>query len=172
MKVMTSLKWQKTYAMMQELEEIEIKLPETYKACMWKKEKEAVAGIRKNPKFFYSYSKKHRNSNIIGPFIMNGELVREIYQVCETLKQKYESVWSQPNPAFKIVDPEAFFQVRRGPSMMGSNCGLPTCKTCPDPTSGPSLAPPSARQSCPRPSLTPRQPPACTISRHRTDGKL
>ena len=57
MKVMTSLKWQKTYAMMQELEEIEIKLPETYKACMWKKEKEALAGIRKNPKFFYSYSK-------------------------------------------------------------------------------------------------------------------
>ena len=57
-KVMKSLNWQKTYKIMKEIEDLEENLQANYKSQIWKQEKEVIAEIKKNPKFFYSYSKK------------------------------------------------------------------------------------------------------------------
>ena len=132
-KIMNSLKWQKTYKMMQELEEIEEKLQENYKSQKWKKEKEAMVEMKRNPKFFYSYAKKHSKAqNNIGHFLdKNGDPVKETSEICKILKNQYESVWSTPNPDFEINNPEEFFEVCRGPSMTGPSCDQTNCITCP-----------------------------------------
>ena len=92
-KIMTCLKWQKTYKMMQEVENIEQELQDNYKKQKWKKEKEAMGGIKRNPKHFFSYAKKHtKGQNYIGPFLdKNGDPVKETEKMCDILKKQHES---------------------------------------------------------------------------------
>jgi hypothetical protein len=63
-------------------------------------EERAVAKIKSNPKYFYSYVKRksHVRSQV-GPFVVDGDLISDPDQKCEALSAQFSSVFSQPRHA-------------------------------------------------------------------------
>ena len=82
-----------------------------YKERKTKLENEAISKLKRNPKFFYSYAKKHSKSKSqIGPFFdEEGELITDQKQICNILRKQYESVSSKPDERYLVDHPEEFF---------------------------------------------------------------
>ena len=82
------------------VEKIEKELEDNQRAWKAKKEREAVAKIKSNPKFFYSYANKHAKiKNMVGPLVNEEEeTVKEDYDMAELLRKQYESTFSKPRP--------------------------------------------------------------------------
>ena len=90
----------------EEFNKIESELEKCYNERRGKAENDAISKIQKNPRVFYSYAKKFQKVNAgIGPFYNDeGEPVSSDFQIAETLKKQYESVFSLPNESFKVDD--------------------------------------------------------------------
>ncbi|KAK3883437.1 hypothetical protein Pcinc_012270 [Petrolisthes cinctipes] len=67
-----------------------------------------------NYKYFFKYVKKRGTVNAaVGPLVnTDGEVINNPLQICETLKYQYENVFSQPKDAYRINDPDVFFNHR------------------------------------------------------------
>ena len=79
------------------IDDIEIKLIESHIAERNLKEKSAIDRIRDNPKFFFKYAReKSTVKSPIGPLSHNGEIYSNSKQICEILKNHFESVFSLP----------------------------------------------------------------------------
>ena len=103
----------------QELNVIEARLSTSYKAEKSAEETKAIENIKSNPKFFYSYARKHQVvKGGIGPLKINNTLITSPQDICEALSTQYSSVYTQPDPNNIIQDPASFFDL--------SNSNLPT----------------------------------------------
>ena len=134
------MKWQTTMKLMNDLEKVEKEIQEEYVTRKRKVEKEAIAKMKNNPKFFYSYAKKHSKSKSqVGPFFdENGELISDITEICEILRKQYESVSSNPDTKYIVEHPEVFFM---DPSAFLNPSHLSTCKTFPSTLASPNSTP-------------------------------
>ena len=67
-------------------------------------ESKAVKNIKENPKFFYSYAKRHNKlQSTVGPlYKQSGELTDDPKTMADILQQQYVSVFSDPNSAKKL----------------------------------------------------------------------
>ena len=97
--------------MRESIEDIEIKLKESYSSRRMEKEKVAISKMKRDPAAFFSYANKFSKTNSeVGPFIdEKGELVSNKENIVDMLKTQYESVFSKPDVSKKVEDPEAFF---------------------------------------------------------------
>ena len=66
--------------------------------------------MRKNPKYFFTYTKNLRkNSGQVGPLTdKDNKILKE--PVAETLQKQYSSVWSEPSKEHLVSDPKSFFK--------------------------------------------------------------
>ena len=80
------------------LVETEKKLQESYSQQNKNEENQAVEAIRSNPKYFYTYAKRHNNLNTsIGSLEdKNGHLINDPSQMANILSEQYESAFSTP----------------------------------------------------------------------------
>ena len=75
-------------------------------------EEKAVNNIKENPKFFYSFARKHQKiKSDIGPLKVNGTLLTTPEEICESLSAQYSSVYSPVDPNNSIKNPTAFFNL-------------------------------------------------------------
>ena len=96
--------------LMNEILDIENKLIKSYKDERLAEENKAVNNIKTNPKYFYSYARKHQMvKGGIGPLKVNNKLVTSPQEICENLSAQYSSVYSPPEPTNTITDPISFF---------------------------------------------------------------
>ena len=95
-----------------DLEDIELKLKESYTARRLEKERVAMSKMRNDSIAFFSYAKKFsRTQSDVGPFLDNaGNLILQPEDQVDMLKKQYESVFSSPIEAKKVMDPTTFFQ--------------------------------------------------------------
>lgn len=93
---------------------IEEKIMESHKEEKRREELKAVAAIKTNSKYFFSYAKKNKRVNAqIGPLIhQDGSILTSQYDIAEQLRMQYEKSFSTPLPDMKIGDPTEFFRVR------------------------------------------------------------
>ena len=94
---------------------IEAELKESYTEGRKKKEKEAIAKIKKDPKAFYAYAKKFSKTfSGVGPIIKeNGEVVIDPNEVAEIQNKQYEKVFTKPKEEAQIVNVEKFFEATK-----------------------------------------------------------
>ena len=79
--------------LMEELDLIERKIYESKEKRRKLEEDKVIDDIKVNPKAFYKFAKKKSviKSNI-GPFLVNGKLVREEVEMAKILRKQYESI--------------------------------------------------------------------------------
>ena len=95
-----------------ELLQIESKLINSLKADRDAEEARAVSNIKSNPKFFYSFARKHQKiKSGIGPLKVNDELLTSAPDISEALSAQYSSVFSPNDPETAISDPLSFFDL-------------------------------------------------------------
>ena len=95
-----------------EIEKIESKLIKSHLDERSLEEKKAVANIKDNPKFFYSFAKKYQKvKSSIGPLKVNNALISDPHDICVCLSNQYSSSYSVPNPENAISDPSEFFSL-------------------------------------------------------------
>ena len=77
--------------LMDELEVVETEIEKEYKIRKTKVENEAISKMKKDPKFFYSYAKKHSKSKSqVGPFFdEEGELITDKETICNILRRPF-----------------------------------------------------------------------------------
>ena len=96
----------------EELLQIEFRLINSIKFDRDAKEARAVSNIKFNPKFFYSFSRKHKKIKcVIGPLKVNDELITSAPDISEALSAQYSSVFSTNDPESAISDPMSFFDL-------------------------------------------------------------
>ncbi|MEL7309482.1 MAG: hypothetical protein AAGK05_17585 [Pseudomonadota bacterium] len=102
-----------------EILDIESKLIVSYKEEREFEENKAVMNIKNNPKYFYSFARKHQIiKGDIGPFKIDNNLITSPHDICEKLSLQYSSVFSTTDPNITIENPEEFFNL--------SNSNLPS----------------------------------------------
>ena len=77
-------------------------------------ENEAIKKISSNTKYFYAYARrKQKTKENIGPFLdkSTSEIISDEKQIADRLQAQYCSVFSKPDPKYKIHDMKSFFQV-------------------------------------------------------------
>ena len=75
-------------------------------------EMHAINNMKKNPKHFFTYAKKHvKTKSTIGPFMVNEELITSGQEISNKLSEQYISSFSTPDTNHHIDDPETFFDV-------------------------------------------------------------
>ena len=92
-----------------ELITIEMKLQESYAESISAQEQKALAAIKRNPKYFFTYVKKFSKTKpSIGPLLnSHKKYVTESAEMAELLSEQYSSVFSQPREP--LVDPMNLF---------------------------------------------------------------
>ena len=81
------------------LTELEQGLAASHREECQRNEERAIATIKLNPKYFYSYARNRAKiKGEIGPLNTNGKLVCDPYEKSEILRCQYESVFSRPCP--------------------------------------------------------------------------
>jgi len=92
-----------------ELVTIEMKLQDSYARSLSNQEQKALAAIKSNPKYFFSYVKKFSKTKpSIGPLLnAQKQYVTESAEMAELLSEQYSSVFSQPREP--LVDPISLF---------------------------------------------------------------
>ena len=115
-KIMKTNSVQKTRKLMLSLQKVEQELEINQRTWKNKKEKEALARIKKDPKYFYSYANRHAKiKNKIGPLINEKEeTVKESFGMAEILRKQYESTFSQPREETAEVQRGEEEEVQRG----------------------------------------------------------
>ena len=85
--------------------DIKIKLRESYKREEESNELKAVDAIKKNPKYFFSYSAKHSKvKSKIGPLLNNSkELITDKKKMADMLQEQYKSVFSTPLETYETL---------------------------------------------------------------------
>ena len=78
--------------------DIEIKLKRSYQSEQQIEEQQAVDSIRNNPKFFFSYAKRHsKTKSKVGPLRKkNNKLIYDKQNIANILQDQYTSVFSTP----------------------------------------------------------------------------
>ena len=73
---------------------------------------DAVAKIRRNPKYFYSYARKFSTLRSgIGPFLNDqDELISDNFEMAEMLRVQYEKAFSKPLEKAIVQDATNFFK--------------------------------------------------------------
>ena len=95
-----------------EIHDIESKLIASYKKERLRDEQQAVNNIKSNPKYFYSYARKHQAIKAsIGPLKINENFLRAPEDICKALLEQYSSVFSTPNPSSEITNPADYFNM-------------------------------------------------------------
>ena len=95
-----------------EILDIEQRLINSLRAENSAEEARAVENIKTNPKFFFSYANKNKKAKSgIGPLKVNGKLITTPVEISECLSTQYASVYSTPDPSYKIDDPITFFDL-------------------------------------------------------------
>ena len=81
------------------LEEIHTKIKESIVAQKIDEERRAVQAIKENPRFFFSYSKRHAKcKSNIGPLLdLENKLQQDPKKMADILQHQYTSVFSNPN---------------------------------------------------------------------------
>ena len=84
--------------MQKKLLDIEIELQKSYNKEQQENEARAVDAIKANPKYFYSYAKKHsKTKSKVGPLLnKDKELVYDNETMANMLQNQYKSVFSKP----------------------------------------------------------------------------
>ena len=92
-----------------ELIQIELKLQESYVNASSAQEQKALAAIRRNPKYFYSYVKKfNKVKPSIGPLLNNSrQYATSNSEMAQILSEQYSSVFSTRRET--LVDPDLLF---------------------------------------------------------------
>ena len=73
-------------------------------------EMQAISNMKVNPKYFYTYAKKHiKTKSSIGPFKMDDNLITAPEEISEKLSEQYSSSFSKPDLNHSIGDPKEFF---------------------------------------------------------------
>ena len=111
-RVLKSRSWLKNHKVMEELEEIECEIDESYKKKRMEEETKARLKLKDNPAFFYTYTKKFSktNSQLNTLVTKDGSVLTDPLEQAELLMKQYESVYSRPKEEFKIEDAEEFFK--------------------------------------------------------------
>jgi hypothetical protein len=101
----------RTHQLLERLHSIESELQTSYKLDRRKEEQEAVKVIKKNPKFFYKYARKHsQTKSEIGPLLnQDGVPVHSSTQMSEMFRNQFDSVYSTPVPEKIVANPGNFF---------------------------------------------------------------
>ena len=83
----------------EELSEVIVKIKDCIKNEKLEDERRAIDTIRENPKYFYSYSKKHsKKKSTVGPLIdKDNKLHQDPKQMANMLQDQYSSVFSDPD---------------------------------------------------------------------------
>ena len=69
-------------------------------------EMQAISNMKVNPKYFYTYAKKHiKTKSSIGPFKINDNLITAPEEISEKLSEQYSSSFSKPDLNHSIGDP-------------------------------------------------------------------
>ena len=93
------------YKLQSEIEMIEEKLKISHKMEAEKKEDEAIAKIKENPKYFYHYARqKSLLKTTVGPFIEDDEMMVEPVEKANGLQEQYLSVYGPVGYEILIVD--------------------------------------------------------------------
>ena len=80
-----------------EIEIIEKKIKDSYEEKRMKEEEKVIDEIKTNPKVFYRYAKKKRViKSSVGPFLIDGKIVREEKAMANILTNHYEKICSIP----------------------------------------------------------------------------
>ena len=92
-----------------ELVAIEISLQQSYMQASIEQERKALAAIKKNPKYFFSYVKKfNKIKPAIGPLInTSGQYATDNNEMAQILSDQYSSVFSTPKDP--PIDPFQLF---------------------------------------------------------------
>ena len=91
------LKKEQTHAQIQKLRSIEEALQKSHMEEEKREEANAVDMIKLNPKYFFNYVKrKGQVKTSIGPLLVGNRLTSDPEEICEDLRQQYESVFSTP----------------------------------------------------------------------------
>ena len=104
----------KLAALIQGKGELEEQLKEDYSAQNDQDEDQAIFNIKANPKSFFSFAKsRQKTKSRIGPFLdpTSGKLNTEVAFTVETLRQQYNSVFSNPRPDWTVSDVDDHFSV-------------------------------------------------------------
>ena len=105
---------QKLCRLLQDRADLELELKELYKDFNHQNESKVIAGMKENPKIFFSYAKAHQKTAAkVGPFLdpASGELNLDPDHSAECLSDQYSAVFSQPRPEWDIPNMEEFFKV-------------------------------------------------------------
>ena len=95
-----------------EIEDIERKLIKSHLDERNLEEKKAVANIKDNPKFFFSFAKKHQKvKGGIGPLKVNNALITDPHDISVCLSNQYSSSYSVPDAVNSINNPLEFFSL-------------------------------------------------------------
>ena len=110
-RILKSNHWLKTLRLTKDLAEKESLLTQHYKKRKLKVENEALAKIKSDPKYFYTFARKSaKTMNSIGTLLgADGKLCSEDYEKAECLRKQYESVYTEPDQKFLIGDAKDFF---------------------------------------------------------------
>ena len=77
-------------------------------------ERKVIAGMKTQPKRFYSFAKKQQSKTkhkILSMKKPDGSTSSDDYTLCNLLNQQYQSVWSNPKTEYLIEDPNKFFDI-------------------------------------------------------------
>ena len=95
-----------------DLKQIEIDLITSLKRERSADEAKAVNNIKVNPKYFFSFARKHQKiKGGIGPLKVNNDLITSASDICEALSTQYSSVFSPSDANSTIHDPSSFFDL-------------------------------------------------------------
>lgn len=73
-------------------------------------EMHAINNMKENPKYFFTYAKKHiKTRSTIGPFKIEEKLITASEDISEMLSDQYTSSFSKPDLNHDIGDPKLFF---------------------------------------------------------------
>ena len=93
--------------LMARLAELEKDLAESHRAERQRDENRAVASIKTNPKYFYSYARsKAKIKGEVGPFKENHKIITDPKEKSEILRRQFESVYSKPMEEYEEAPDE------------------------------------------------------------------
>ena len=98
LQTLTPLKTRKIQKIKDKLEEIHTQIKESIDEQRIDEERRAVQAIKKNPRYFFSYSKKHAKCKCkIGPLLdLENKLQNDPKKMANLLQNQYSSVFSDP----------------------------------------------------------------------------
>ena len=109
-RILSSNDWIKNHKIMEEIEEIEENLKQSYMKRKYEFERKAICKISENSSEFFKYANKYKNcSEGIGVLQNGSEYVNDDSVKSELLQSQFCSVWSNPSVYHEIQDLECIF---------------------------------------------------------------